>query len=286
MENPTMILDHAGNTLSFGLPIHFEVPDLGEGDHKSASKKKTEKRHGRLLGMWRCYGARRGHLSELRHRSTGTQADRRLSRRHACRVRFRRVGTNAIYAFRYAFVVSRIRWYCEHRGWKDGWAFFAFQAKFNQKPPFDWKYTSRSSRAWSSRDGSPLLDSAGKEARGMNATQLPTDPKHNRETEDMTTNQPFSLVANQTRELAGIVAHHERSIRAGLLDPETAADLFGILALDIDRVATLLDAASNLSTAFDQMSLAFNQMSLASNEMLFVINAIKQAIEEQVTETA
>jgi hypothetical protein len=131
-----------------------------------------------------------------------------------------------------------------------------------------------------------LPHQVGKETRGMNATQFPNDPKHNRETEDMTTNQPFSLVANQTRELAGIVAHHERSIRAGLLGPETAADLFGILALDIDRVATLLDAASNLSTAFDQMSLAFDQMSLASAQMSVVITELRQAIEGQATETA
>lgn len=138
-KSEALILDHAGNTLRFGLPIHFEVPDLGTGEHKAASAKKKEARMiacshcGCVMesDQWTCPSCgidrpgrkptviyREGRLVEFGSGDNGSTANTIVDQR----------------SWYLAF-----RWFADRRGWKDGWAYHAHLAKFNVKPPFAWK---------------------------------------------------------------------------------------------------------------------------------------------------
>lgn len=139
-KTEALILDHAGNTLRFGLPIHFEVPDLGKGEHKSASKKKAEKK------MVAC-----PHCGAVMESATFTCPSCGLDRPGRKPTVVYREGRLVEYGSgddgkaRYSVDDRRswyqaFRWYAERRGWKDGWAYHAFLAKFGgMKPPFAWK---------------------------------------------------------------------------------------------------------------------------------------------------
>ncbi|EIC23283.1 DEAD/DEAH box helicase family protein [Thiorhodovibrio frisius] len=136
-KQDAIILDHAGNTIRFGLPEHFVIPDLGQGEHQSAKTKRKQKTMATCKschaviepGSETCphCGIDRplrsadvvyidGRLGEYGKPTTGTedQADRR--------------------SWYQAFL-----WEAESRGIKRGWAFFAFQAKFNAKPAWSWQ---------------------------------------------------------------------------------------------------------------------------------------------------
>ncbi|UHD15725.1 DEAD/DEAH box helicase family protein [Thiocapsa bogorovii] len=135
-----LILDHAGNTLRFGLPIHFEVPDLGKGEHQAASKKKAEKR---MVACSHC-----GAVMESDQFTCSSCGIDRPGRKSKVVYRDGRLveygsgddGTAVFSVEDRRGWYQAFRWYAERRGWKDGWAFHAFLAKFGgMKPPFAWK---------------------------------------------------------------------------------------------------------------------------------------------------
>jgi len=54
-KTDAILLDHSGNTLRFGLPIHFEIPDLGDGEHRASTKSKRKQQ--RLVACSNCGAA-------------------------------------------------------------------------------------------------------------------------------------------------------------------------------------------------------------------------------------
>ena len=136
-KTDAVILDHAGNTLRFGLPQHFEVPDLGIGKHETTKAKRKQEKLSTCKaceaviepGTLTCpsCGIDRplqsadvvyldGELTE--YGMPDSETDTVIDRRDWYR----------------AFL-----WQCEARGHKIGWAYYAFTAKFNDKPPFEWQ---------------------------------------------------------------------------------------------------------------------------------------------------
>lgn len=138
-KTEALILDHAGNTLRFGLPIHFEVPDLGEGDHRTATKKPKDKR---MVACSHC-----GAVMESDQWTCPSCGIDRPGRKSSVIYREGRLvefGSGDDGSTAYSVTDQRawyqaFRWYAERRGWKDGWAFHAHLAKFKTKPPFSWK---------------------------------------------------------------------------------------------------------------------------------------------------
>lgn len=135
-----VILDHAGNTLRFGLPEHFEVPDLGTGVHQSTKAKRKERKlatckHCKAVlepGTLTCpsCGVDRplasssvvyldGRLTEYGKPSSSDAGETIDDRRN----------------WYQAFL-----WQCEAHDHKLGWAYHAYLSRFRgAKPPWSWR---------------------------------------------------------------------------------------------------------------------------------------------------
>jgi superfamily II DNA or RNA helicase len=133
-----LILDHAGNTVRFGLPQHFEVPDLGTHATSTRSKRNEQ----RLVTCPAC-----GAVLEPEQRTCPGCGITRAPRTT-------RVGVapgelvlhdGSAPAQETYSEAERFNWYAALLGhakrlnFKPGWAFFAYQAKFGAKPPWAWR---------------------------------------------------------------------------------------------------------------------------------------------------
>jgi superfamily II DNA or RNA helicase len=136
-KTDAVILDHAGNTLRFGLPQHFEVPGLGTGRHDTAkTKRKTKK----LSTCKSCHAV----LDPGTLTCPSCGIDRPLQSADVVYLdgRLKEYGKPGIGPDR---IVDRRHWYCaflwqcEVRGHKTGWAYHAYLAKFGEKPPWSWR---------------------------------------------------------------------------------------------------------------------------------------------------
>jgi DNA repair protein RadD len=138
-KDSALILGHAGNAVRFGLPDHFEVPELGTEDHTSTKSRRMQRKAvtckscGYVLDMDQMTCPACG-LDRQRRQATVHYLDRNL-------VKYGDDGDEKqqpTEAERRNWYLALL-WQARRRGRKDGWAYFAYLAKFNQKPPYAWR---------------------------------------------------------------------------------------------------------------------------------------------------
>lgn len=134
-----IILDHAGNCVRFGLPIHFSVPDLHDEDRQTAVHKRSQKK------MATCQDC--GALLEPSQENCPDCGSIRPIRKgdveHLQEANLIGYGSNDSGSHEPTDEDRKrwyqgFKWYTETRGKKSGYAFFLFQDKFKSKPPFLW----------------------------------------------------------------------------------------------------------------------------------------------------
>ena len=134
-----IFLDHAGNCLNHGLPVHFEVPDLRSGDHRSSGKAKKERK---MVACSECGFA----LEPDQYTCPGCGVDRP---KPAPKVRYLdgdlvKYGELSEGTREWGFREKR-NWYqqciweAQERGKKVGSVYYLYQAKFKEKPPWRWR---------------------------------------------------------------------------------------------------------------------------------------------------
>lgn len=131
-----LLLDHAGNTVRFGLPQHFEVPDLGEEEHTPTRTKRQQRK---LVVCSECGAV----IEPDQMICPGCGIDRptrssRITYRDGGLVEYGSDGDGDAPQDEHGWYRAFI-WNAERRGHKRGWAFYAFQAKFGKKPPWSWR---------------------------------------------------------------------------------------------------------------------------------------------------
>ena len=135
-KTDALLLDHAGNTVRFGLPQHFVVPDLGEEEHTPT---RTKSREQKLVVCSECGAVIEP--DQLICPSCGIDRPTRSSEivyRDGSLVAYGSDDDDATPADPRAWYQALL-WNADHRGHKRGWAFYAFQAKFGRKPQWAWR---------------------------------------------------------------------------------------------------------------------------------------------------
>jgi len=132
-----IMLDHAGNVITHGLPIHFEVPDLDDRDRQRNSSRRTQDK---MVACSNCGAAMErtqltcpacgidrpapqsdvlvidGQLVEFGSNDTGEpDEDDRLD------------------------CYLQLRWYAKEHGYKSGWVAHKYREKFQTWPPRSWQ---------------------------------------------------------------------------------------------------------------------------------------------------
>lgn len=139
-KEDAIILDHAGNTLRFGLPQDFTVPDLTEEDRTSTKDKRKQKK---AVACKEC-----GYVLEpdqMTCPACGLDRQTRKAKVHYLDGRLVEFGDGSDGGEHHT-QEQKLTWYlaflwqARRRNRKDGWAFYAFQAKFNHKPTYNWRY--------------------------------------------------------------------------------------------------------------------------------------------------
>ncbi len=132
-----IILDHAGNTVKFGLPIHFEVPDLTNDDHESGVAKPKNK--DKLVVCSNCNSVLEPEMNQCPQcgmdrqvkKSEVVHADGQLidyGSNDSGEVEFTHQDKREWYA---GFL-----WHTERKGFKRGWANHKYKEKFGDWPDF------------------------------------------------------------------------------------------------------------------------------------------------------
>ncbi len=138
-KTDAIILDHSGNTLRFGLPQHFEVPDLGSGTKKTAKQKRQERK------LSTCGGC--GAVIEPGQISCpACGIDRPVKRSEVAQFDADLIeygsdakGETAHTAEDKRRWYKALNWYALHHGYSKGWSYHKYIAKFNEKPPWNWQ---------------------------------------------------------------------------------------------------------------------------------------------------
>jgi DNA repair protein RadD len=134
-----IILDHAGNCLRHGLPVHFRIPDLdaGEAPERGAAKRKDEPK---MVACSFC-----GAVMEPGQRICPACG---IDRPHPPARVNQTDGDLVEYGARTADCADDplewylgFRWFAQERGWKPGWASNQFKAKFGQWPLRTWEHS-------------------------------------------------------------------------------------------------------------------------------------------------
>ncbi|MEW8230380.1 MAG: DEAD/DEAH box helicase family protein [Candidatus Thiodiazotropha endolucinida] len=138
-KSDAVILDHSGNTIRFGLPEHFEVPDLGTDDRQPANKKRKQVR------MVTCSSC--GAVMEPGQRTCATCGiERRVtpSEVHQNDGELIAYGSEDTGTKQYSVSTKRnwykgLLWYANHQNYNQGWVYHKFIEKFSEKPSYDWQ---------------------------------------------------------------------------------------------------------------------------------------------------
>jgi len=138
-KDNAIILDHAGNTLRFGLPQHFIVPDLNDQDRTST---KAKRKQTRAVTCKEC-----GYVLEpdqMTCPACGLDRQTRQATVHYLDGRLVGYGDEADGTQQFTAEQQRswylaMLWQARRRNRKDGWAFYAYQEKFGSKPPYSWR---------------------------------------------------------------------------------------------------------------------------------------------------
>ena len=141
-KTDALFLDHAGNTLKFGLPVDFEVPDLGAHTRKDTRQKRQQRK---MLACTSCGMA----LEPAQITCPGCGIDRpdRSNKVHYLDARLVEFGSDDSGIPGYTRQDKQhwylaFLWYARRKGRKDGWAYYAYLEKFGTKPAFDWRQLS------------------------------------------------------------------------------------------------------------------------------------------------
>ncbi len=140
-KTDALLLDHAGNTLRFGLPVDFEVPDLDSGEHRSTRQKR------KLAKMVACSEC--GFALEPDQRicpDCGVDRPVRQSKVTYVDGRLVELGSDDDGANTYSAADKRqwyraLVWCYARQGRRDphGRAFYAFRDKFGEGSPWSWR---------------------------------------------------------------------------------------------------------------------------------------------------
>ena len=136
-KKDALILDHAGNTVRFGLPIHFEVPDLTDGDYESGTVK--AKKEDKLVICGNCSSVLEPDMTQCPQcgmdrqvkKSEVVHADGQLieyGSNNSGEIEFTHQDKREWYA--------GLLWHTERKGFKRGWANHKFKEKFGDWPNF------------------------------------------------------------------------------------------------------------------------------------------------------
>lgn len=137
-KDNAIILDHAGNTLRFGLPQDFKVPDLNDEDHATTRQKRAQQK---MVSCSEC-----GYVLEFGQMTCpGCGFDRQVKQNKVSYLDGKLIeyggdSDAVIYTAsqRLDWYLSLL-WHARHQGRKDGWAYYAYIHKFDSKPKWDWK---------------------------------------------------------------------------------------------------------------------------------------------------
>lgn len=138
-KSDAVILDHSGNTLRFGLPKHFEVPDLGTDKTKTTKQIRKQKRMvtcsscGAVMdpGQQTCTvcGIDRPVKHTKVHQNDGELIEYGSEQ----------TGTKVFSAGEKRNWYKAFLWYSQHHNYSKGWAYHKYLAKFSDKPPWEWR---------------------------------------------------------------------------------------------------------------------------------------------------
>lgn len=134
-----VILDHSGNTLRFGLPEHFEVPNLGTETTKTAKQIRKQKR------MVTCSSC--GAVMDPGQQTCavcGIDRPTKQTEVHQVDGELIEYGSEETGKKQYSVTTKRnwykgFLWYSQHHNYSKGWAYHKYLAKFNEKPPWKWQ---------------------------------------------------------------------------------------------------------------------------------------------------
>lgn len=133
-----VILDHAGNCIMHGLPIHFEVPDLGAQDRE---RRRRRRKKSKMVNCSNCGFALE--LAQYVCPSCGVERPPPLPKVRTVDgdlVEYGSLDTGddlPLESKRETY--QQLLWYAREHGYRDGWAFHKYLAKFGEKPPYAWK---------------------------------------------------------------------------------------------------------------------------------------------------
>lgn len=137
-KQDALLLDHAGNTLRFGLPQHFRVPELGDIDHAKTQAKRKQRR---MVVCSKC-----GFALEPDQRTCPSCGVDRCTRTSSIVYLDGVLQEYGGQPGATDSLVDRQEWYraflwrASYMNRKVGWAYHAFLAKFDgAKPPYSWQ---------------------------------------------------------------------------------------------------------------------------------------------------
>lgn len=138
-KSDAILLDHAGNTLRFGLPQDFVVPDLNSRDRQTAATKRNERKMatcsdcGFVLEPGRMICPNCGIDRKARASSVSYVDGELIEYGSGARGKVTHTAANKREWY------QGLRWHAEMKGHSDGWAYHKFIAKFGTKPPWSWR---------------------------------------------------------------------------------------------------------------------------------------------------
>jgi RNA polymerase subunit RPABC4/transcription elongation factor Spt4 len=139
-KSGALLLDHAGNTLRFGLPVNFTVPDLNSGDRPTTKAKRKQRK---VIPCTSC-----GFVLEPDQvicPSCGIERPGRFSKVSYVDADLVEYGSEDDGKPTYT-QAEKQRWYlaflsyARRYGKKDGYAYHLYLKKFNDKPVWAWRY--------------------------------------------------------------------------------------------------------------------------------------------------
>lgn len=135
-----IILDHAGNCLKHGMPIHFEVPDLQDRDRQRNTRRKKEK--DKMVSCSSCgFALERSQLTCPNCGIDRPKPSADVKVIDGTLVEYGSFDEGAAPTVEgKREVYLQLRWYAREHGYSDGWAYHKFLDKFSgDKPPWSWK---------------------------------------------------------------------------------------------------------------------------------------------------
>ena len=140
-KHDAILLDHAGNTLRFGLPQAFAVPSLNDDDQATTRSKRKQVK---MVACSECgYALEPGQMT-----CPGCGFDRHVRKSKVGYVDGKLIEYGGVDDGKKHYSIEEqrrwyaaLKWYAEHQPrFKNpaGWTWHAFSAKFNFKPPWSW----------------------------------------------------------------------------------------------------------------------------------------------------